>query len=86
MEWKLTVNKRVAAKQTEDNLVVASSDFWNEELAVKLEEIVKLRDKPCKTEAITIVVSVNDRAEYDIIKRFQKLEIDWLMIEKRLQT
>ena len=27
MEWKLTVNKRVAAKQTEDDLVIAPSDF-----------------------------------------------------------
>ncbi|KAK3353709.1 hypothetical protein B0T25DRAFT_581423 [Lasiosphaeria hispida] len=32
MEWKLTLNKRTAAKQTEDNLVVAPSNFWNEEL------------------------------------------------------
>jgi hypothetical protein len=27
MEWKLTRNRRVAAKQTEDDLVVAPSDF-----------------------------------------------------------
>jgi hypothetical protein len=47
IEWKLTVNKKMAAKQTEDNLIVASNDFWNKKLAAKLEEIVKSRDKPC---------------------------------------
>jgi len=27
MEWKLTLNRRLVAKQTEDDLVVAPSDF-----------------------------------------------------------
>ena len=30
MDWKLTLNRRLLAKQTEDALVVAPSDFWNE--------------------------------------------------------
>ncbi|KAK3934731.1 hypothetical protein QBC46DRAFT_399104 [Diplogelasinospora grovesii] len=42
LEWKLTLNKRVAAKQTDDDLVVAPSDFWNEELASKIADIVKI--------------------------------------------
>ncbi len=33
MEWKLTVNKRVAAKHTENDLVLAPSDVWNEEIS-----------------------------------------------------
>jgi hypothetical protein len=71
MEWKLTLNKRVVAKQTEDNLVLAPSDFWNEELSSKIADIVKSSGKPCKADATTIVISVNDRSERDITKRFE---------------
>ncbi len=37
MERKLTFNKRVAAKQTENDLVVAPGDFWNEEPSAKIQ-------------------------------------------------
>ncbi|KAK3375735.1 HET-R [Lasiosphaeria ovina] len=36
----LETQNRTAVKQTEDNLVVAPSDFWNEELAPKIADIV----------------------------------------------
>jgi len=55
MEWKLTFNKRVAPKQTEDNLVLAPSNFWNEELSPKIEDIVTSMGKPCRADATTIV-------------------------------
>jgi hypothetical protein len=71
MEWKLTLNKRVIAKQTEDDLVLAPSDFWNKELLSKIADIVKSSGKPCKADATTIVISVNDRSEPDITKRFE---------------
>ena len=86
MEWKLTLNKRVAAKETEGDLVVAPSEFWNEELSSKLEDIIKSRGKPYKADAATIVISVNDRSERDITKRFKELQIDWPIIEKQLQA
>ncbi|KAK3934333.1 hypothetical protein QBC46DRAFT_83014 [Diplogelasinospora grovesii] len=86
MEWKLTVNKRVAAKQTEDDLVVAPSDFWNEELSSTIADIVKSTGKPCKADATTVVISVNDRSERDITKRFKELKIDWPVVERQLQT
>ena len=47
MEWKLTLNKRAAAKQTEENLVVAPSDFWNKELASKIADIVQSTGQGC---------------------------------------
>jgi hypothetical protein len=86
MEWKLTLNKRVIAKQTEDDLVLAPSDFWNEELSLKIADIVKSTGKPCKADATTIVMSVNDRSERDITKRFEELQIDWLIVENKLQV
>lgn len=48
MEWKLALNKRTAANQTEDNLVVAPSDLWNEELASKITDIVQSTGKSYK--------------------------------------
>jgi hypothetical protein len=63
MKWKLTLNKRVVAKQTEDDLVLAPSDFWNKELASKIADIVKSLGKPCKANVIMIVISINDRSE-----------------------
>jgi hypothetical protein len=72
----LTLNRRVAAKQTENDLVVAPSDFWNKELLSKIADIVKSTSKSCEANATTIAISVNDCSEYDITKRFEKLEID----------
>jgi hypothetical protein len=45
IEWKLILNKRAAAKQTEENLVVAPSDFWSQELASKIADIVQSKGK-----------------------------------------
>lgn len=86
IEWKLTVNRRIIAKQTENDLVVAPSVFWTEELSSKIIDIVTLTGKSCEAEAITIAISVNDRSEHDITKRFTKLNIDWLMVERQLQV
>jgi hypothetical protein len=86
MEWKLTLNRRLVAKQTEDDLVVAPSDFWNEELSSKISDVVKSTGKSCEANATTIAISVNERSEHDTIKRFEKLEIDWLIVERQLQV
>jgi hypothetical protein len=72
----LTLNRKIAAKQTENNLIVAPSDFWNEKLSSKIADIVKSTGKSCKTDTTTIAISINDRSEYDITKRFEKLEIN----------
>jgi hypothetical protein len=86
LEWRLTVNKRVVAKQTEDDLVLAPSDFWNEVLSSKIADIAKSTGKPCKADATTIVMSVNDRSERDITKRFDELQVDWIIVESKLQA
>lgn len=86
LEWKLTLNRRAAAKQTEDGLVLAPSSFWKEQLSSKIADIVKSTSKSYEPEATTIVISVNDRSERDITKRFEKLQIDWPIIERQLQA
>ncbi|KAH6871327.1 hypothetical protein B0T10DRAFT_523109 [Thelonectria olida] len=86
LEWKFTFNNRSIAKQTEEGLVVAPSDFWDEELSAKIEEIAKSTSKPCRADSTTVVMSVNDRSEPDITKRFNKLQIDWSIVERQLQA
>ncbi|KAH7112603.1 hypothetical protein B0J13DRAFT_461201, partial [Dactylonectria estremocensis] len=81
---KFTFKNRSIAKQTEEELVVAPSDFWNEELLSKVEEIAK--SKPCKPGSTTVVMSVNDRSEPNITKRFKELGIDWPIVEKQLHA
>ena len=86
MEWKLTLNRRAAAKQTEDDLVLAPSSFWRERLLSKISDIAKSTGKPYEAEATTIIMSVNERSERDITKRFEKLQIDWPVVERQLQA
>lgn len=38
IEWKVTVNNQVVAKDTEPDLVLAPSVYWDEYLKQKLEE------------------------------------------------
>jgi hypothetical protein len=76
IEWKLTVNRRLIAKQTENDLVVALSDFWTEEIFSKIADIVKSTGKSCEANAITIAICVNDCSKHDITKHFTKLDID----------
>jgi hypothetical protein len=73
MEWKLTLTKRAAVKQTEEDLVVAPSDFWNQELVFKIADIVRSKGKPYSADLATITISVNDRSERDITKHFKEL-------------
>ena len=82
IEWKLTVNRRIIAKQTENDLVVVPSDFWTEELFSKIVDIVKSTGKTCEANTIIIAISINDYSEYDITKRFAKLDINRLVIER----
>lgn len=86
IEWKLTLNRRIAAKQTEDDLIIAPSDFWQEGLSSTITDIVKSSDKLYKADATIIVISVNNRSEQDITKRFTELEIDWPVVKRQLQT
>lgn len=84
LEWKFTFNNRSVAKKTEEGLVVAPSDFWDEELLSKIEEIAKTTSKPCKADSTIIVMSVNDRSESDITKSFKELQIKWSIVERQL--
>lgn len=89
IEWKLVVEKKLIAKETEPNLVLTPSAYWTTVLRPRLDKLAarKLPQNKCFGADETIVtVSVTDRTERDVNKRFDDLDIDWRMLEKQLQT
>ncbi len=61
LEWKLTLNKRTVAKQTEKDLGIAPSGFWNEEYSYNIADIAQSTGKVCEPSATIIVLSMNER-------------------------
>jgi hypothetical protein len=71
IEWKVTVNNRVVAKDTEPDLVLAPSAYWVKVLRQKLESRVKTktqRSRRVRSEDTAVAVSVNDRSQRDLNK------------------
>lgn len=89
IEWKLTANGRVVAKDTEQNLVLAPSAYWEVVLRSKLDKLLRKKlpsNKAFRADDTNIVLSVTDRSERDLVKRFDELDIDWRVIEKQLEA
>ena len=89
IEWKLTFNNRMAAKDTEQDLVLAPHAFWHRFLQPKLEKLLDKKlppNKSFKADETNVVVSVADRLERDLVKRFDELDIEWPILERQLQA
>ncbi|GKU08978.1 unnamed protein product, partial [Fusarium langsethiae] len=90
IEWKLQLRKGRLAKltnDTEQNLVLAPGAFWGTILEAKVERLLRQkspRGKNYVPEETIIVVSVTDRSERDLTKRFDEFNIDWEMAEVQL--
>ena len=52
----------------------------------KLSARKLLQNKYFSVDEMTVVVSVTDRIERDVNKRFDDLDIDWKILEKQLET
>ncbi|KAI1317288.1 hypothetical protein F5Y16DRAFT_153261 [Xylariaceae sp. FL0255] len=85
VEWKLSLNGRVTAKDTEQDVVFSPRDFWNISLQQELSKVLK-RNKFCQADETTIVVAITERLERDLVKRFDELNVDWTLIEKQMQS
>jgi hypothetical protein len=86
IEWKVTLNSRVVAKDTEQDLVQLPSFSWPriQEEADKILRGKITRDRRVRPDDTTVVASVNDRSQRDLTKRFEGTDIDWTEIEKQL--
>jgi len=92
IEWKVTLNnkpKPIAPKDTEPDLVLAPSDFWISELKPKLDRLIANKlssNRSFRPDDTSVVVSVKDRTKRDFVKRFDGLDIDWNIIDRKLES
>ncbi|KAH8588256.1 hypothetical protein B0O99DRAFT_373214 [Bisporella sp. PMI_857] len=85
VEWKVTVNNRaIMPKDTEQDVILVLAAFWSHLLEPKLKSFLRKKKRPLKSEDTNVVVSVTERSERDLTKRFDDTTIDWAIIEKQL--
>jgi hypothetical protein len=92
IEWKMLLKKGRLSKltnDTEQNLVLAPGAFWDQALKPKLLQLLAKktpRNKCYEPDETNVVVSVTDRSQRDLTKRFDELDIDWEVVEDQLMA
>jgi hypothetical protein len=88
IEWKVRVNNREVSKDTEQDLVLAPASYWRLFLKLNLEKVLLRKmlanNRTVKCEDTKVVVTVTERLERDLTKRFDDTDIDWSVIERQL--
>ncbi|KAF4993956.1 hypothetical protein FDECE_13261 [Fusarium decemcellulare] len=89
IEWKLKLNKRCISKDTELDVVLAPGSYWAKYLRPKLDKLAKKKlpsNRTFHVDDTDIAVSVNYKGEEDLATRSDGLDINWQMIENKLQA
>ncbi|CZS75053.1 unnamed protein product [Fusarium graminearum] len=82
IEWKLQLRKGRLSKltnDTEQNLVLAPGALWETTLKDKVDRLLRQKTPQGKSylpEETIVIVSVTDRSERDLTKRFDEFDID----------
>jgi hypothetical protein len=87
IEWKVLVNNKMISKDTEQDLVLVPVDYWHMILKPKLDKLILKkypRNKHVRCDDTSATVSVTDRTERDLTKRFDETSIDWSVLQKQL--
>lgn len=85
--WKVKLNNRMIAKDTEQDIVLAPAVYWSMFLRTKLNALLGKKiasGKRIKPDDSNVVVSVNERSERDLVRRFDEINVDWSVVEKQL--
>lgn len=87
IEWKVTVNNKAVSRDTEQDVVLAPAVYWRMYLQPRVDTLVA-RKLPTGGQAecddTTVVATVNDRSERDLVKRYDDMHIDWSAVERQL--
>src|SRR6185312_9147803 len=83
VEWKLSINKRRQAGQSELGISGSPRKFWQEILEPELA--IHSAKKPCQADETKIVLSTTHRGTPNITKSYPKLEVNWPYAQKQLQ-
>lgn len=89
LEWKAVLKTKRLGMDTEEDVFLSPKAFWEATLRHSLDKSLERepsqhnRPEPCDT---LVVVSVNKRAERDLTKDFIGLEVDWSLIEEKLES
>jgi hypothetical protein len=79
IEWKVKVNNRSVSEDTEQDVTLTLSAYWPLVLREKLHKVIKekvARKRRVRSDDTSIIVSINDRKQRDLKKRFNGLNID----------
>ncbi|KAJ5737400.1 uncharacterized protein N7483_002525 [Penicillium malachiteum] len=87
IEWKLILNHKAVGRVTEEDLVVAPSEYWEGTLKAGVEDMLQLkkrRHQRVRSEGTAVTMKSNDRSQRNIEKFYNSAKIDWKPVEKQL--
>ncbi|KAJ5543730.1 hypothetical protein N7513_007238 [Penicillium frequentans] len=79
IEWRVKLNNRVVAKDTEQDLALPPSSYW-ERIEDTARDVLRRKiahNRRVRLDDTNVVVSVNERSQSDLIKRFEGTNVDW---------
>lgn len=85
--WKVKFSNRIVSKDTEQDIVLTPASYWSTNLQPKLDSLVRKKmngNRRMRCDDSNVVVSVTERSERDLVRRFDEVDVDWSVVEKQL--